>query len=73
LPRRKTASASQSEATSCIQNSLSPSFQQFRDFLSIFRLDSHFFQGCAKVLKEQVEVSIVQALISGLGMREMKC
>ena len=31
--------------TSGIQDSFSPSFQKFRDFLDIFRLDSHFFHG----------------------------
>jgi hypothetical protein len=61
----------QAEATSCVQDSRPVSFQRFHDFLGIFRLDSYFFQGSAKVIEEQVEVRIVQTVISGLGMRAM--
>jgi hypothetical protein len=46
-------------------------FQTFHDFLGILRLDSHFFQSCAKMLEEQVEVRIVQTVISGAGMGVM--
>jgi hypothetical protein len=48
--------------------STSLAFHTFHDFLGILRLDSHFFQGCAKVLEEQVEVRIVQTVISEAGV-----
>jgi hypothetical protein len=69
--RRDGLSASRSEAASCIQNRPSLPFQKFHDFLGIFRLDSHFFQGGAKVLEEQVEGRIVQTVTSGLGMGDV--
>src|SRR2546428_10643856 len=54
-----------------VQYGSSLAFQSFHDFLGILRLDSHFFQGDAKVLEEQVEVRVVQTVISGEGMGVM--
>jgi len=54
-----------------VQYGSSFAFQSFHDFLGILRLDSHFFQGDAKVLEEQVEVRVVQTVISGAGMGVM--
>jgi hypothetical protein len=56
------------EQSLCVQYGSSSAFQTFNEFLGILRLDSHFFQGCAKVLEEQVEVCMVQTVISGPGM-----
>jgi hypothetical protein len=46
-------------------------FKTFHDFLDILRLHSHFFQSCAKMLKEQVKMHILQTVISGAGMSVM--
>jgi hypothetical protein len=59
---------SYSKSNLLVQYGSSLAFQTFHDFLGILRLDSHFFQGYAKVLEEQVEVRIVQTVISGAGM-----
>lgn len=55
-------------AISCAQYGRSPALQTFHDFFGIFRFHSHLFQGCAKVFQEQVEVRIVQTMISGPGV-----
>jgi hypothetical protein len=65
-----------SHASSTVPRLLSRRFTTFSPFCgstptsskAARRLDSNFFQGCAKVLEEQVEVPIVQTLISGPGM-----
>jgi hypothetical protein len=54
-----------------LQYGSSLAFQTFHDFLGILWLDSHFFQSCAKMLEEQVEVRIVQTVISGAGVGVM--
>jgi hypothetical protein len=54
-----------------VQYGSSLAFQTFHDYLGFLRLDSHFFQGYAKVLEEQVEVLIAQTVISGAGMGVM--
>src|SRR5271167_1720934 len=54
-----------------VQYGCSLALQTFHDFLGIFRFHPHLFQGCAKVLQEQIEVRIVQTLISGQGMGVM--
>jgi len=59
------------EQISPFQYGSSLTFQTFHDSLGILRLDSRFFQGCAKVPEEQVEVRIVQTVISGAGMGAM--
>ena len=53
------------------QYSSSLAFHTFHDFLDILRLDSHFFQSCAKMIEEQVEVRVVQSVLSGAGMSSM--
>ena len=61
-------SRSYSKSNLLVQYGSSLAFQTFHDFLGILRLDSCFFQGYAKVLEEQVEMRIVQTVISGAGM-----
>jgi hypothetical protein len=53
---------------SSVQHGRSLALQTVHNFLSIFRLDSRLFQGIAKVLQEQVEVGIVETVISGPAM-----
>jgi hypothetical protein len=60
-----------SRAISFVQYRSSLTFQAFSDFLGILRFDSNFFQGGAKVLEEQVEVRMVQTVVSRLGMSVM--
>jgi hypothetical protein len=55
-------------AVSFLQHGSSLAFKTFHHLLGILRLDSNFFQGCAKMLDEQVKVPIVQTFISGPGM-----
>ena len=38
--------------------------QTFPDYLGIFRFDSHYFQGCTKVVEEKVKVLIIQTEMS---------
>src|SRR5579864_1296850 len=53
------------KAISWAQYGRSLALQTFHDFFGIFRFHPHLFQGCAKVLQEQVEVFVVQTMISG--------
>ena len=49
---------------SFVQHGTSLAFKTFHDLLGILRLDSNFFQGCAKVLEKQIKVPVVQTFIS---------
>ena len=39
-------------------------FQKFYDLLCLFRIDAHFFQSFAKVREKQIEVRVVQPVVS---------
>ena len=49
----------QSRKISFIQYSSSLTHQAFPDYLGILRFDSHFFQGCAEMQEELVEVRVI--------------
>jgi hypothetical protein len=48
------------------------SLQEFYNFLRIFGFHSDFYQGCVKMLQEEIKVRLVQTMISGSSMHFMK-